>query len=157
MTLDSLVKPPKVTPTVIEFVDIAGLVKGASKGEGLGNRFLANIRQVDAIIHVLRCFEDPNITHVNENINPVLDKEIVDLELQLKDLETLEKRLQKIERIAKSGDTKAKKEHALVLSFKQQLETGKNARLFTSTKEESELIKELQLLTAKPVIYLANV
>ena len=107
--LASLVSPEKVIPTTIEFVDIAGLVKGASKGEGLGNKFLANIREVDAIIHVVRCFEDPNVVHVDGDVNPVRDKEIIDAELQLKDLESIEKRLQRLEKIAKSGDQEAKK------------------------------------------------
>ena len=155
--LQELVSPTKITPTVIEFVDIAGLVKGASKGEGLGNRFLANIREVDSIIHVVRCFEDPNVAHVDGHISPVFDKEVVDAELQLKDLETLDKRLQKIERIAKSGDVPARKEQRLVLSFKEKLESGINARSFGGSQEERALIRELQLLTSKPVIYLANV
>ncbi len=157
IALSNLVKPSRTTSTVIEFVDIAGLVKGASQGEGLGNRFLANIRDVDAIIHVLRCFEDPNIAHVAGRINPVFDKEVVEAELQLKDLETLDKRLLKLESVAKSGDVKARKEQALVLSFKEKLESGQNTRSFGGSQAELELINDLQLLTAKPVIYLANV
>jgi hypothetical protein len=155
--LEGLVDPEKVIPTVIEFVDIAGLVKGASRGEGLGNKFLANIREVDAIIHVIRCFENDNIVHVDGRVNPVSDKEIIDTELQLKDLETIEKRVQRVEKIAKSGDKEARKELAVLEKFKQALESGNNARIVEAEKEELENIRELQLLTIKPVIYVANV
>lgn len=156
-TLKGLVNPEKVLPAIIEFVDIAGLVKGASKGEGLGNQFLANIREVDAIIHVVRCFEDDNIVHVAGEVNPVEDKEVIDTELQLKDLETVEKRIQRVEKIAKSGDGTAKKEMVVLNTYKECLESGSNARLADVSEEDKELTKELCLLTDKPVIYLANV
>ncbi|MFK7900155.1 MAG: redox-regulated ATPase YchF [Cyclobacteriaceae bacterium] len=155
--LEELVSPEKVQPTVIEFVDIAGLVKGASKGEGLGNQFLANIREVDAIIHVIRCFEDDNIIHVDGAIGPVKDKEVIDTELQLKDLEALEKRKQRQEKVAKSGDAAAKKEIAAIDKYINHLEQGKNARTLESNEEELQLIAPLCLLTIKPVIYAANV
>jgi ribosome-binding ATPase len=156
-TLKELVNPEKVIPAVIEFVDIAGLVKGASKGEGLGNKFLANIREVDAIIHVVRCFEDDNITHVAGRLDPVSDKEIIDTELQLKDLETVEKRIARIDKIAKTGDAKAKAELAILQRYKATLEEGKNARVLEFSKEDKELVRDLNLLTEKPVIYVANV
>lgn len=153
-----LVNPKKVTPTVIEFVDIAGLVKGASKGEGLGNQFLANIREVDAIIHVIRCFEDENIAHVSGAIDPVADKEIIETELQLKDLESVEKRIQKTEKIAQSGDVKAKKEMEILEKARSFLEGGQSLREMEFSPPESQLLKkELQLLTSKPEIYVANV
>jgi len=155
--LQSLVKPEKLLPTVIEFVDIAGLVKGASKGEGLGNKFLANIREVDAIIHVVRCFEDENVVHVAGNVDPIFDKEVIDTELQLKDLESVEKRITRIEKIAKSGDAKAKHELSILKSFEDALQAGKNARSVEIEKEDYHIIKELQLLTIKPVLYVANV
>ena len=155
--LEDLVKPQKVVPTVIEFVDIAGLVKGASKGEGLGNQFLANIREVDAIIHVVRCFEDENIVHVEGKINPVSDKEVIDTELQLRDLDSIDKKIAKTERTAKSGDAKAKKELEVLQAFKKHLEEGKNARSLEMDKESRALIRDLQLLTEKPIIYVANV
>ncbi|MBX0331981.1 redox-regulated ATPase YchF [Pontibacter sp. HSC-14F20] len=155
--LEELVNPQRVLPTVIEFVDIAGLVKGASKGEGLGNKFLANIREVDAIIHVVRCFEDPNIVHVAGKVDPISDKEIIDTELQLKDLESIDKMLQKVQRSAKAGDAKAKKELAILDKYKNHLEQGLNARSLEATEEDKETISELNLLTDKPVIYAANV
>lgn len=156
--LADLVNPQKITPTVVEFVDIAGLVKGASKGEGLGNQFLGNIRAVDAIIQVIRCFEDDNIAHVDGKINPVSDKEIIEAELQLKDLETLEKRINKTEKIAKSGDQQARKEMEVLLKAKVHIESGKNIRYLNLNEPENNFLrKELQLLTAKPVIYVANV
>jgi hypothetical protein len=155
--LEKLVNPDKVVPTIIEFVDIAGLVKGASKGEGLGNKFLGNIREVDAIIHVVRCFEDDNIVHVDGRVNPVSDKEIIDTELQLKDLESVDKKIQKVEKMAKSGDTKARKELATLQIYKAHLEAGKNARSIDVPIEDKEVVRDLQLLTAKPVIYAANV
>ncbi len=158
ITLEQLVNPEKVLPTVIEFVDIAGLVKGASKGEGLGNKFLANIREVDAIIHVVRCFEDENIVHVGGKVDPISDKEIIDTELQLKDLESVDKKILKVEKIAKAGDAKAKKELAILNQFKQTLESGKNARsLQLNSEDELEAVADLHLLTIKPVIYVANV
>lgn len=155
--LSSLVNPQKVVPTSFEFVDIAGLVKGASKGEGLGNQFLANIREVDAIAHVVRCFEDDNIIHVDGKINPVSDKEIIDTELQLKDLESVEKKIAKVERAAKSGEAKSKKELAALQQFAAALLAGKNARTVTMDAEDRKAIEDLQLLTDKPVIYVANV
>jgi len=155
--LTEIVKPERVVPTVIEIVDIAGLVKGASKGEGLGNKFLANIREVDAIIHVIRCFDDPNIVHVSGGVDPIFDKEIIDYELQLKDLESIDKKIQKIERVAKAGDAAAKKELEVLQGFKAHLESGKNARNFSTSAEEREAVADLLLLTDKPVIYAANV
>lgn len=155
--LEGLVSPQKVIPTVIEFVDIAGLVEGASKGEGLGNKFLANIREVDAIVHVVRCFEDENIVHVSGRVNPMEDKEVIDTELQLKDLESVDKRIQRVEKMAKSGDKEAKAEHDVLLQFKQHLESGQNARALEMEKEQRVWVKELQLLTDKPIIYVANV
>jgi GTP-binding protein YchF len=155
--LESLVNPQRVLPTVIEFVDIAGLVKGASKGEGLGNKFLANIREVDAVVHVIRCFEDENIIHVAGSIDPVFDKEVIDNELQLKDLESVEKKIQKSEKIAKSGDAKARKELETLLIFKSALTDGKNARSVDIEKEDLEAVRDLHLLTIKPVLYVANV
>ncbi len=157
--LEEIVKPERVVPTIVEFVDIAGLVKGASQGEGLGNKFLANIREVDAIIHVVRCFDDPNIVHVSGKVDPVADKEIIDTELQLKDLESVDKKISKTERTAKNGDAKAKKELAALVRYKQHLEEGKNARSLELhlTADEKEAAADLLLLTAKPVIYAANV
>jgi ribosome-binding ATPase len=155
--LEGLVNPQKIIPTSIEFVDIAGLVKGASKGEGLGNQFLANIREVDAIVHVVRCFENDNIVHVDGRVNPVQDKEIIDTELQLKDLESVEKKISKTERTAKSGDAKAKKELATLQLFRDTLLEGKNARAVQVSAEDMIAVEDLQLLTAKPVIYVANV
>lgn len=155
--LESLVKPQRVLPTAIEFVDIAGLVKGASKGEGLGNQFLANIREVDAIVHVVRCFDDDNIVHVDGRVNPIADKEIIDTELQLKDLESVDKKISRTEKIAKSGDAKAKKELSILQLFKDALLEGKNARAVEIPEEDKSAIADLQLLTAKPVVYVANV
>ncbi|PIQ21503.1 MAG: redox-regulated ATPase YchF [Cytophagales bacterium CG18_big_fil_WC_8_21_14_2_50_42_9] len=155
--LAELVHPERVLPTIIEFVDIAGLVKGASKGEGLGNKFLANIREVDAIIHVVRCFDDPNIVHVAGGVDPVFDKDVIDTELQLKDLESIDKKVAKVERTAKSGDAKAKKEFASLQAFKNHLEAGKNARSLGASEEDLAAVEDLQLLTLKPVIYVANV
>ncbi|HAI76237.1 MAG TPA: redox-regulated ATPase YchF [Microscillaceae bacterium] len=155
--LKSLVNPQEVIPAVIEFVDIAGLVKGASRGEGLGNKFLANIREVDAIIHVIRCFEDDNIVHVAGRVNPIEDKEIIDTELQIKDLDTIEKRIARVEKPAKTGNAEAKKEYEILLRYKTALEQGANARSVTIGEEEFKYIKEAHLLTIKPVIYVANV
>ena len=151
-------KPKKVVPTTIEIVDIAGLVKGASKGEGLGNKFLGNIRETDAIIHVLRCFENDNITHVDGSINPVRDKEVIDAELQLKDLETVEARIEKLEKQARHGsDPKTKKMYELAVRYKEVLEQGKSARSLTLYDEEARIAKEFFLLTNKPVLYVCNV
>lgn len=157
--LESLVNPQRVLPTVIEFVDIAGLVKGASQGAGLGNKFLANIREVDAIIHVVRCFADDNIVHVEGRVNPVSDKEIIDFELQLKDLESVDKKIQKVERSAKAGDTKARAQLTILLQYKKTLEEGKSARTVQGLDAEAKFdaIGDLCLLTDKPVIYVANV
>ncbi len=155
--LKGLVSPEKVVPTVIEFVDIAGLVKGASKGEGLGNKFLANIREVDAIVHVVRCFQDENIVHVEGKVNPVFDKEVIDTELQLKDLESVDKKIIKVQKVAKIGDAQAKKDLAALEKYKKGLESGLNARAVEVTDEEKTVIADLQLLTVKPVIYVANV
>jgi ribosome-binding ATPase len=155
--LEELVTPQRVVPTIIEFVDIAGLVKGASKGEGLGNKFLANIREVDAVIHVIRCFEDDNIVHVAGSVDPVFDKEVIDTELQLKDLESVEKKIQRIEKVAKSGDAKAKKELETLNQFKTGLLSGLNARAIEVDKEDLEAVRDLHLLTIKPVLYVANV
>ena len=155
--LEGLVDPEKVIPTIIEFVDIAGLVKGASKGEGLGNQFLANIREVDAIIHVVRCFDDENIVHVAGSVDPVFDKEVIDTELQLKDIDSIEKRIIRLEKIAKSGDATAKKELAIAQKYKTHLEGGANARTLEVSEDEKLMVKELQLLTGKPVLYAANV
>ncbi|MBL7844641.1 MAG: redox-regulated ATPase YchF [Cyclobacteriaceae bacterium] len=155
--LESLVNPQRVLPTTIEFVDIAGLVKGASKGEGLGNQFLANIREVDAIVHVVRCFDNDNIVHVDGKVNPIADKEIIDTELQLKDLESVEKKISRSEKIAKSGDAKAKKELAVLQAYRDALLAGQNARAVEVPEEDKKAIEDLQLLTAKPVVYVANV
>lgn len=155
--LEELVNPQKVLPTVIEFVDIAGLVKGASKGEGLGNKFLANIREVDAIIHVIRCFKDDNVVHVAGTVDPVFDKEVIDTELQLKDLESIEKKILRIGKVAKSGDAKAKKELVALEKFKSEMEKGQNARSIDADEDELAAVRDLSLLTLKPVIYAANV
>lgn len=155
--LEGLVNPQKVVPAVIEFVDIAGLVKGASKGEGLGNQFLANIREVDAIVHMVRCFENENIVHVAGSVDPLFDKEVIDTELQLKDLESVQKKIARIERQAKSGDAKARQEMDVLTRFKDHLEAGRSARSLAIGDEEKAAIADLFLLTAKPVIYVANV
>lgn len=155
--LAKIVIPQRTVPTQIEFVDIAGLVKGASRGEGLGNKFLANIREVDAIVHVIRCFEDDNILREEGIINPVGDKEIIDTELQYKDLESVEKKISKVERTAKAGDAKAKAEYEVLVRCKKHLEQGKSIRGLGLTKEEKVAIADLFLLTDKPVLYVANV
>lgn len=144
-------------PTTIEFVDIAGLVKGASKGEGLGNQFLGNIRTVDAIIHVVRCFENDNIIHVDGSVNPVRDKEIIDTELQLKDLESVDKKLERLKKLVKTGDKEVMKGIDVLSTYKQHLESGQSARTAPVTDEEKRFIEDIQLLTAKPVIYCCNV
>ncbi len=156
--LESLVKPQRVVPTTVEIVDIAGLVKGASKGEGLGNKFLGNIRETDAIIHVLRCFENDNITHVDGNIDPVRDKETIDVELQLKDLETVESRIAKVEKQAKTGnDQEAKRLYRILSTYKDVLMQGKSARTVEVDPADEALVKGLQLLTNKPILYVCNV
>ena len=155
--LEALVSPQKVVPAVIEFVDIAGLVKGASKGEGLGNQFLANIREVDAIIHVIRCFQDDNVVHVAGGVDPLFDKEVIDTELQLKDIESVDKKLARLERAAKAGDAKARAEVEILKQIKTGLEGGQNARALAQSDEEKAAIADIFLLTAKPVLYVANV
>lgn len=156
--LQKIDNPKKVVPTTVEIVDIAGLVKGASKGEGLGNQFLANIRETDAIIHVLRCFDNDNITHVDGSINPVRDKEVIDIELQLKDLETVESRIAKWEKIAKHGiDKNAKKIVEISTKYRDALIQGKSARTVELTAEEKKLTHDFFLLTNKPVLYACNV
>ncbi len=156
--LAEIVHPGRIVPATCEIVDIAGLVKGASKGEGLGNKFLGNIRETDAIIHVLRCFEDENITHVDGTIDPIRDKEIIDTELQLKDLETIESRLAKTQKAASAGNKDAKIEASVMEAYKAALDAGKNARTVTfDTKDEQEVARNLFLLTSKPVLYVCNV
>ena len=155
--LEELVNPKKVLPTTIEFVDIAGLVKGASKGEGLGNKFLANIREVDAIIHVIRCFEDENVVHVAGTIDPVFDKDVIDFELQQRDIESVEGKLLKFSKIAKTGDAEAKAFVKVLEEVLAALNDGKNVRLFDHTPDQAKAYADLQLLTAKLVIYVANV
>ncbi|MFD0962505.1 redox-regulated ATPase YchF [Pseudofulvibacter geojedonensis] len=155
--LEELVSPEKVMPATVEIVDIAGLVKGASKGEGLGNKFLANIRECDAILHVLRCFDNDNIVHVDASVDPIRDKETIDFELQLKDLETIEKRLEKVNRAAKTGNKDALLEQSTLNKLKELLESGQSARVFDANEKEQVLVDEFQLLTAKPVLYVCNV
>jgi GTP-binding protein YchF len=155
--LTEIVKPESKVPNAIEVLDIAGLIKGASKGEGLGNQFLANIREVDAIIHVVRCFEDDNIVHVDGSIDPVRDKEIIDTELLLKDLETLEKRLEKIKKQAKSGDKAELKKVAILEEIKTHILQGESVRSFHLEKEAESIKHDLNLLTDKPILYLCNV
>jgi GTP-binding protein YchF len=156
--LESLVDTERVVPATVEIVDIAGLVKGASKGEGLGNQFLGNIRETDAIIHVLRCFEDPNIVHVDGSVDPIRDKETIDIELQLKDLESVEKRLEKVSRAAKTGNKEAQKEKEILDQLKNCLESGNSIRtLVFDNKDQQIFVSSLQLITDKPVLYVCNV
>ena len=157
--LAELINPQRILPTTVEIVDIAGLVKGASKGDGLGNKFLANIRETDAILHVLRCFDDENVTHVDESINPIRDKEIIDYELQLKDLETVASRITRVQKQAQTGgDKQAKMQYEVLLKFKEALEQGKAARTVSfDNKEDEKIAGELFLLTSKPVLYVCNV
>jgi GTP-binding protein YchF len=155
--LESMVNPERVVPATMEIVDIAGLVKGASKGEGLGNQFLANIRETDAILHVLRCFDDGNIVHVDGSVNPIRDKEIIDIELQLKDLETIEKKIQSLARVIKSGDKDAVKENELALKIKDGLEQSISVRGLGFDASDMEVIKGFNLITSKPVMYVCNV
>lgn len=156
--LADLIKPQNLVPTTIEIVDIAGLVKGASKGEGLGNQFLGNIRNTHAILHVLRCFDDPNVIHVDGSVDPVRDKEIIDTELQLKDLETLEARINKIRKQAQTGtDKEAVKSFEVMEQFRKHLEQGKSARSLPMGPEDRRYVKDLNLLTDKPVLYVCNV
>jgi hypothetical protein len=156
--LESLVDPQLVVPATVEIVDIAGLVKGASKGEGLGNQFLGNIRETDAILHVLRCFDDDNIIHVDGNIDPIRDKETIDIELQLKDLEAVDKKLEKTRRAAKTGNKEAQREMSVLEKLKTGLETGKSVRALEISEEDREdIVKPMQLITDKPVMYVCNV
>ena len=155
--LEELVKPNRTVPTQIEIVDIAGLVRGASKGEGLGNKFLANIREVDAIIHVIRCFEDDNILRDEGPINPVGDKEIIETELQLKDLESVEKKIQRTEKLLKQGDAKLKAEYEVLKACKEHLDKGKNILSLGLSKDDKSAIADIFLLTDKPILYVANV
>ena len=156
--LEALVNPEKVIPATVEIVDIAGLVKGASKGEGLGNQFLANIRETDAIIHVLRCFDNDNIVHVDGSVDPLRDKETIDIELQLKDLEAVEKRLEKVKRAARTGDKEAQKELAVLETLHQGLAAATSVRaLAIGTDDRLSYVKPLQLITDKPVLYVCNV
>ncbi|WP_196892919.1 redox-regulated ATPase YchF [Aureivirga marina] len=157
-TLEEMVNPERVVPATVEIVDIAGLVRGASKGEGLGNQFLANIRETDAIIHVLRCFDNDNIVHVDATVDPVRDKETIDMELQLKDLETTEKRLERIKRTAKTGNKEAQKELEVLLKIQEALLAGKSVRTLEFTEDEMEnVVSKMQYITAKPVLYVCNV
>ncbi len=156
--LEELVNPERVLPATVEIVDIAGLVKGASKGEGLGNKFLGNIRETDAIIHVLRCFDNDNIIHVDNSIDPVRDKETIDIELQLKDLESVEKKLDKVKKASRTGDKQALKELNILTQVKEGLEKAISVRALDFTEvEREEFVKPLQLLTDKPVLYVCNV
>ena len=155
--LEELVNPERVQPATVEIVDIAGLVRGASKGEGLGNQFLANIRETDAIIHVLRCFDNDNIIHVDTTIDPIRDKETIDIELQLKDLETVEKRLERVKRSAKTGDKAAQSELAVLLKIEETLLKGESARTIEFSEKEDEFVTPMQLITTKPVLYVCNV
>lgn len=155
--LAELVQPQRLVPNTIEIVDIAGLVKGASKGEGLGNQFLGNIRATDAIIHVLRCFDDDNVIHVDGSVDPIRDKEIIDTELQLKDLESVDKKIQKVEKAAKIGDKESKKAYEILQAVKTHLLSGQSARTAPVTEEDREHTADLFLLTEKPVLYVCNV
>ena len=157
--LAKLVNPARIVPTTVEIVDIAGLVKGASRGEGLGNKFLGNIRETDAIIHVLRCFDDDNVTHVDGTIDPVRDKEVIDLELQLRDLETIESRINRVQKQAQTGgDREAKVQYEVLKRYKEALEQGRSARTVELlNKDEEKIAHELFLLTNKPVMYVCNV
>ena len=155
--LGRIVSPERTVPAVVEFVDIAGLVKGASEGEGLGNQFLANIREVDAIVHVVRCFEDPDVQHVMGEVDPVRDREIINIELGLADLTSVEKRLDRTARAARSGDPQAKLEQRVLEALRDALAAGRPARSVTPTEEETAAYRSFNLLTAKPVLYAANV
>ena len=155
--LEELVKPEKMQQAIVEIVDIAGLVRGASKGEGLGNKFLANIRETQAIIHVLRCFDDDNITHVDESINPVRDKETIDIELQIKDLESVDKKIDTTKKKSRTGDKEAAKHLLILEKYKTHLESGQSARSIDLTDKEKEIVEDLMLLTDKPILYICNV
>jgi len=156
--LEDLVNPERVVPATVEIVDIAGLVKGASKGEGLGNQFLGNIRETDAILHVLRCFDNDNIIHVDGSVDPIRDKETIDMELQLKDLETTEKKLEKVKRASRTGNKEAQKEEIVLLKIKNKLESGISVRAIEFLEDDYiEFVKPLQFITDKPVMYICNV
>ena len=156
--LEELVKPERVIPATVDIVDIAGLVKGASKGEGLGNQFLGNIRETDAILHVLRCFDNDNIVHVDGSVDPIRDKETIDIELQLKDLETVEKKLEKVKKASRTGNKEAQKEESVLTQIKEALEQGKSVRAVEFSEEDyAEFVKPLQFITDKPVMYVCNV
>ena len=155
--LEELVKPEKMHQAIVEIVDIAGLVRGASKGEGLGNKFLANIRETQAIIHVLRCFDNDNITHVDETINPVRDKETIDIELQIKDLESVEKKIETTKKKTRTGDKEAAKHLSILEKYKVLFESGLSARSIDLTSKEKEVVEDLMLLTDKPILYICNV
>jgi GTP-binding protein YchF len=155
--LAAIANPQRVVPTVVEIVDIAGLVRGASKGEGLGNQFLANIRETDAIIHVIRCFDDLNVVHVDGSVDPVRDKETIDIELQIKDLDAVDKKIHRLEKAAKSGEKEAKKGVEVLQIYKKHLEEGKSARSAPVNEEDKKYIADAFLLTAKPVMYVCNV
>ncbi|MCH3885157.1 redox-regulated ATPase YchF [Tenacibaculum aquimarinum] len=155
--LEELVNPERVLPATVEIVDIAGLVKGASKGEGLGNQFLANIRETDALLHVVRCFDNDNIIHVDSSIDPVRDKETIDIELQLKDLEAVEKRLERVKRTAKTGNKEAQAELVVLLKIEETLLKGVSVRALDFTEKEMEFVSPLQFITLKPVLYVCNV
>ena len=155
--LEELVNPERVIPATVEIVDIAGLVKGASKGEGLGNQFLANIRETDAILHVVRCFDNDNIIHVDNSIDPVRDKETIDIELQLKDLETVEKKLERVKRTAKTGNKEAQAELVVLLKIQEALLQGISVRALEFSEKELEFVQSLQFITLKPVLYVCNV
>ena len=155
--LSELVNPQKVQPTTVDIVDIAGLIKGASKGEGLGNQFLGNIREVDAILHVVRCFEDDNVVHVDGNVDPVRDKEVIDTELIFKDLDTVEKRLEKLKKAAKTGEKAAKRAVEIGEKMIAHLESGQSMRSLDLEEDGQAMLKEMMLLTAKPILYVCNV
>ncbi|SHI51927.1 hypothetical protein SAMN04488096_102209 [Mesonia phycicola] len=156
--LEELVNPERVIPATVEIVDIAGLVKGASKGEGLGNQFLGNIRETDALLHVLRCFDNDNVVHVDGSVDPIRDKETIDMELQLKDLETIEKKLDKVKRAAKTGNKEAQKEQETLLKLKEGLEAGISVRAIEIEEDaRKDFVKPLQFITDKPVMYVCNV
>ncbi|MBM1106911.1 redox-regulated ATPase YchF [Aurantibacter crassamenti] len=156
--LEELVNPERVLPATVEIVDIAGLVKGASKGEGLGNQFLGNIRETDAILHVLRCFDNDNIVHVDGSVDPIRDKETIDMELQLKDLETVDKKLEKVKRAARTGNKEAQKEEAILQKIKEGLEAGTSVRAIEIAEDDRlEFVLPLQFITDKPVMYVCNV
>ena len=155
--LEELVNPERVLTATVEIVDIAGLVKGASKGEGLGNQFLANIRETDAILHVVRCFDNDNIIHVDNSVDPVRDKETIDVELQLKDLETVQKRLERVKRTAKTGNKEAQAELIVLLKVEETLLKGISVRALEFSEKENEIVQSLQFITSKPVLYVCNV